>query len=391
MGEASTGGSLAGELIRQEGMQGNRSENATPSRGREVEDRGKRAECGEPAVKKGALAVGRRHYKAKEKTLILGTIERTQKNTKEPIRQVLSQIGISPATYYRWKARSLKGQLEDLSVQGRKKCILPTPKEVQSVCAFALKHPAMGYKRLTWMMVDLDVAYLRPYQVYGILKGSDLIMRRSPMAREALRRPPEPDHPDQVWHVDIMYLYIPIPPRWYYLVDVLDGYSRFLVNWSLNLTLEAYTVTLTIQQALTGLKGRHPEEPRLVHDHGPQFLSSEWRSFISGIGLIDIKTRLAHPESNGRLERLHRTHREEGLAKEINGYYQALDALTQWSWYYNHERPHSALGYMPPIEYYRGDPGARWANRYRKISEAACKRKVYWGEHIYGEVGASQK
>jgi len=57
-----------------------------------------------------------------------------------------------------------------------------------------------------------------------------------------------------------MYLYI--PPRWYYLVDVLDGYSRFLVNWSLNLTLEAYTVTLTIQQALTGLKGRYPGEPR---------------------------------------------------------------------------------------------------------------------------------
>jgi len=108
--------------------------------------------------------------------LILGTIEQAQKNTKEPIRKVLSQIGISPATYYRWKAKSLKGQLEDLSIQGRKKCILPTQKETQSVCAFALKHPAMGYKRLTWMMVDRDVAYLRPYQVYGILKRADLLM-----------------------------------------------------------------------------------------------------------------------------------------------------------------------------------------------------------------------
>lgn len=315
--------------------------------------------------------------------MILNTIEQAHKHTGQPIRKILNQVGVSPATYYRWEARAREDQLEDRFVQPHRHALPPTPQEVQAVCAFALEHPAMGYKRLAWLMVDQDVAYLRPYQVYRILKEANLLMRRPPAVEEVLRRPSEPDHPDQVWHIDLMYLYI--PPRWYYLVDILDGYSRFLVHWSLNLTLEAHTVTLTVQQALERLDGRHPAEPKLVHDHGSQFLSFEWRSFISAIGLVDIKTRLAHPESNGRLERLHRTHREEGLVGEaLSDYYQALDALNRWSWYYNHKRPHSALGYMPPVEYYRGDPRSRWAERYRKLAEAAEERKTYWRAYAHG-------
>ena len=112
-----------------------------------------------------------------------------------------------------------------------------------------------------------------------------------------------------------MYLFV--RPRWYYLVDVLDAYSRFLVHWTLNTTMLADTVTMTMQTALESLSGRLPGEPRIVHDHGVQFLSQEWRSFVEGAGVTDIKTRVAHPESNGWLERLHRTHREEGLAGEL--------------------------------------------------------------------------
>lgn len=88
------------------------------------------------------------------------------------------------------------------------------------MCSFALAHPQTGYKRLTWQMVDEDMAYLRSYQVYRILKEHDRLCRGDTPKPEDLKRPPQPDHPDQVWHMDLMYLYI--PPRWYYLVDILD-------------------------------------------------------------------------------------------------------------------------------------------------------------------------
>ena len=118
------------------------------------------------------------------------------------------------------------------------------------------------------------MAYLKPYQVYEILKERGLLRwgkngvsaTLNPRVRED---PPEPDHPDEVWHVDL----------WYYLVDIIDGYSRFMVNWSLNLTMASDTVTMTVQDALENLGNIRKGEPRIVHDHGSQFISHEWRDF----------------------------------------------------------------------------------------------------------------
>jgi transposase InsO family protein len=241
---------------------------------------------------------------------------------------------VSLATYYRWQERAERQALADRIVVPTRETLLPTPTEVEAVCAFALAHPLTGYKRLCYAMLDADVACLRPYQVYRILADHDLLARRGPQPSPALGRPPEPDHADQVWHTDLMYLYI--RPRWYYLVDILDGYSRFLVHWSLNLTMTADTVSLTLQQALETLSHRVAGEPQVVHDHVSPFLSREWRTLVAASGITDIKTRVAHPQSNGRIERLHRTHREEGLAQtEIADYHQALSAMTHWQRYYN--------------------------------------------------------
>lgn len=174
-----------------------------------------------------------------------------------------------------------------------------------------------------------------------------------------------------------MYLYV--AQRWYYLVDVLDGYSRFLVHWTLNLTMTAEAVTFTGQPAREQLPSRRAGEPPVVHDRGRQFLSGEWRLFIEGMGLTDVRTKVAHPQLNGRLERLHRTHREEGLAgEELSHYGQAWECLTRWSHYYNYERPHSALRYLRPVDDYRGDPTARWAEREQKLARAVQDRKAYW-------------
>jgi len=307
----------------------------------------------------------------------LDTVRQAQERSGKPVEEILSHLGLPEATYYRWQEREREGCLADRVVVPRRQVPAPTPAETTAVRNFALDHSQTGYKRLTWQMVDQDVACLRPYQVYRILGERDLLNRRKVPSLESLKRPPPPDHPDQVWHIDLMYLYI--KPRWYYLVDILDGYSRYLVHWSLNLTMLAETVTLTTQEALDRLPQRRPGEPKLVHDRGSQFLSKEWRTFVEGAGVTDIKTRVAHPQSNGLIERLHRTHREEGFDEEaLSDYYRALEAMAGWSQFYNHERPHSALKYLCPVDYYRGDPGARLAERERKLAQAVEARKIYW-------------
>lgn len=307
------------------------------------------------------------------------TIRQTQTVSGASLTSVLHQLGIPSATYYRWTARVEKGRLTDDPTRHARVSVPPTPQERAAVCAFARVHPLMGYKRLTWDMVDRDIACLRQSQVYQVLQAADLLARRPPLALDPLRRPAPPNRPDQIWHIDLMYLYI--HPRWYYLVDILDGYSRYLVHWKLNMTMHADLVMLAVQEALDSVTTRQPGEPQLVHDHGSQFISREWRTFVTLAGAGDIKTRVAHPESNGRLERLHRTHREEGLIDEdITDYGTAQAALTRWHDYYNNRRPHSALRYLRPVDYYRGDPEARLAERRQKLQRALLARQAYWKE-----------
>jgi transposase InsO family protein len=337
-----------------------------------------RAEHGESGAKKRAIGIAPyRHYSSEEKELILTWVERVQQMTGAPVEVILDHLGIPPATYYRWHQRASTGSLADRTSPFRRRTWPPIPLEIDSVRSYALEYPLIGYKRLTWQMIDDDVAYLKPYQVYEILKERSLLRWSKNGASATLNRPPEPDHPDEVWHVDLMYLYI--SPRWYYLVDIIDGYSRFLVNWSLNLTMESETVTMTVQDALDKLGDRIEGELRVIHDHGSQFISHEWRNFVKGAGITDIKTRIAHPESNGKLERLHRTHREEGLTQEaLTGYYTALDAMESWDKYYNYKRPHSAIRYLVPADYYRGDPDSRIAERKEKLVQAVEMRQAYW-------------
>lgn len=297
------------------------------------------------------------------------------------MRELLAAAGLDRATYYRWRKQEQEDQEEQASVAGRvgrQREPPPTPEEVEAVKRYALRYPRTGYKRLAWRMVDEGTAGLRPYQVLEVLRAEGLLTPREAAPPASLQRPPAPERPDEVWHIDLMY--VRLGSGWFYLVDILDGYSRFLVHWSLNRTMAAETVVLTTQEALEGLKERREGEPRIVHDHGSQFVSRDWRGYLEAVGATGIVTRVAHPESNGRLERLHRTHREEGAVGEGGGsYHEMLEAFGRWADYYNWRRPHSALNYLAPGIYYRGDPEQALARRAERLREAKEQRRRYWG------------
>ena len=117
-------------------------------------------------------------------------------------------------------------------------------------------------------------------------------------------------------------------------------------------------------------------KPRLVRDNGSQFVAKEWRQLVAQFELVDIATKVRHPESNGRIERYHRSVREEGLTdREPGNINQARDMIAEWVNYYNNQRLHAALQYLRPVDYYRGDPEALLAARRRKLAEAAERRE----------------
>lgn len=132
-------------------------------------------------------------------------------------------------------------------------------------------------------------------------------------------------------------------------------------------------MALVIQEALEKVPGK---KPRIVTDRGCQFTGKEFRTLIKAHELEHIKTALAHPESNGKMERFHGSLRQEGLRDEVLlDYYQAREVIGEYVEEYNHRRLHSALHYLRPVDYYRGDPQELLRIRTAKLRDARERRR----------------
>jgi transposase InsO family protein len=241
--------------------------------------------------------------------------------------------------------------------------------EKAAVIQYALAHPKDGYRRLTWQMVDADVAYLSPSSVYRILTEADLLYRWK-RSQSSGTKPAKPTRPHERWHTDLMYLRI--EDTWYFLVTVLDAYSRYVVHWELVTTMRAADVGLVIQRALeeTGAT------PDVVTDNGSQFTAKEFKDLIRRFVFKHVRIRWYHPESNGLVERFHRSTREALGEEALRNLGQARELIGEWVREYNETRLHAGLGYLTPAEYYRGDPAARLGERQAKLTAGRERRRA---------------
>lgn len=299
---------------------------------------------------------------------ILDCIDQTRQRSRVGLEWVLDRLGIGRALYYRWQLRRRQGQLEDQQAPPVD-LYQALPEEKEAVVQFALAHPRDGYRRLAWMMVDQEVAYLSPSSVYRILDERNLLCRWKPSISSG-RKPEPPTAPHQQWHTDLMYLWI--NGRWYFFIGVLDAYSRYLVHWELLASMRAQEVTDVIHRALEKYPGLHP---KIVHDNGSQFTSRDFRKLVKRFSLTQIRIRIYHPESNGKIERLHRTLRQEGLAdKTLVNQLQVREIIAEWVEHYNRERLHAGLAYLTPQDWLEGRQQVRLDERKKKLQQAKKTR-----------------
>lgn len=306
-------------------------------------------------------------FTAEAKQAVLELIEVTQERTGWTVRRILKALGLAKARYHEWRKRAAEeGRLADRSTAVRSRLAL-LPDEREAILGYALSHPKDGYRRLAWQMIDEDVAYVSPSSVYRVLSDADLLCRwkRSVQHGEG---PPRATRPHERWHTDLMYLRI--EDSWYFLITVIDAYSRYVVHWDLLSSMTAAEVRLALQQALerTGAK------PQIVSDNGTQFTAADFKHLVRQFELEHIRIRTYHPESNGIVERFHRSTREALSESELRNLARARELIEQWVEHYNHHRLHAALHYLPPAEYYAGTPEQRLQERSTKLANARRNR-----------------
>ncbi len=294
-------------------------------------------------------------------------VAQTKKRSGWPVYRTLSTLGVPRSVYYAWKAR------ESLQDRAGKPCRVyeVLPEERLAICQFALLYPKIGYRKLTWMMVDEQVACVGESTVYRVLSEADLLSRWKRSVVSSGEYNFRASAPNQQWHTDVMYVWV--AARFYFLLSFVDAYSRYVVHHKLLLRLDGESVSIELQAALEANGGARP---RVVHDHGGEFVNRDVAAVIKAHNLIDIKTKARHPESNGIAERFNATVRDVTDNDYGDNYLQAEAIVAKLMHHYNEERLHAALGYMTPAIWHCGQPNEVREERARRIAAARAHRKL---------------
>jgi len=243
--------------------------------------------------------------------------------------------------------------------------------EGDAIVAFHDRYPLEGYRRLTFMMIDQGVVAVSPATVYRVLKKAGRLDRwkRAPSKKGTGFH--QPVGPHEHWHVDISY--INVAGTFFYLCSILDGYSRVIVHWDVREAMTELDVECIVQRA----REKHPQaRPRIITDNGPQFIARDFKEFIRVTGMTHVRTSRNYPQSNGKLERWHKTLKSDAIrVKALADLDEARRVIGDFVKHYNGVRLHSAIGYIAPNDYLAGREREIWVARDAKLEAAREQRR----------------
>jgi len=157
------------------------------------------------------------------------------------------------------------------------------------------------------------------------------------------------------------------------MCSILDGFSRTIIHWDIRESMTEKDVEIILQQA----REKYPDAtPRIISDNGPQFIARDFKEFIRLSGMTHVKTSPYYPQSNGKLERYHKTIKGDCIrVKTPLSLADAKRSVADFVRRYNTERLHSAIGYITPLDKLEGRAEAIQAERQRKLIAAREARK----------------
>ena len=289
---------------------------------------------------------------------------------KTEIRQglFLDWIEISPRKFRDWRSRY--GKVNEHNH------LIPRDHwleewEKKAIVDFHQEYPLEGYRRLCFMMLDRDIVAVSPSSVYRVLKGAGLLRDRWNKPSRKGTGFVQPLQPNEHWHVD--FSYVNIGGTFYYLCSVLDGCSRSIVHWEIRESMKESDVEIVLQRA----REIYPEaRPRIISDNGPQFMSKDFKEYLRLWQTEHVRTSPYYPESNGKIERFHRTLKEQAIRpKTPLSVEDARRIVGEFVEHYNTVRLHSALGYVTPADRMAGRHIEIYTARDQKLEAAREKRK----------------
>ena len=277
-----------------------------------------------------------------------------------PVRHALERLGVAKSTYYNWRRRfresGKQGLCDRPSHKGRRWNQL-LDRERKKILEIALLFTEWSPREVSCHVTDTCGFSVSESTVYRILKSEGLI---KPLEVKTFPAGPEyrnkTKRPNQMWQTDATYLLVK-NWGWYYLISILDDYSRKILAWRLQSSMAAHAFSEVVELACEATGINHvpiENRPRLLSDRGAALISKSFGDYLETRGLGHILASPYHPQTNGKIERFHRSFKEQ-----VNlVLWQSPDELEQqiqhYVNYYNSRRYHEALGNVTPDQVYFG-------------------------------------
>lgn len=306
---------------------------------------------------------------------VIDFVNRWSDKTELGAGRFVNWLGIASSKFYHWKSRF--GKVSECGgFACRHNAWIPRDHwlddwEKQAILDFESRYPLEGYRRLAFMMLDADVVAVSPSSVYRVLKQAGRIERFNGKPSRKGSGFQQPLLAHEHWHVDISYLNI--SGTFYYLCSILDGMSRTIVHWEIHESMTEGQIEIILQKAREKFPDAHP---RIISDNGPQFIAKDFKQFIRLAGMTHVRTSPYYPQSNGKVERWHKSLKSECIRPKTPLCLEdARRIVTGYVEHYNTIRLHSAVGYVAPIDKLAGKEKIIFAERDRKLAEARARRQ----------------
>ena len=274
-----------------------------------------------------------------------------------PRSRALAQLRLPRSTYYRWLKRLSEGRLKDRKGGSSIPWNKIRPEEETRILSESRASPELSCRQLAWKVTDVGDNYISESTVYRILKRAGLIKPAEIIGFKAAKEyHRKTKQPNELWSSDCCHLKV-IDWGWYYLVSVMDDCSRFILAWDLKADMAGGSLEDVAQQAVdfTGMTDV-PLEDRtvLLSDNGAGYISHQFNEYLRLVGIRHITASPFHPQTNGKIERYHRTLKGEIslVPHEMPG--ELKEAIRGFIEYYNYRRYHEGLGNVTPYDVYTG-------------------------------------
>ena len=314
------------------------------------------------------------HYSQEEKMEIIRLVEQSDLG----VIRTLKQLKVNKTTFYNWYNLYLENGFDGLARKRSERIgswNRINEADRDTIVGIALSQPQWSCREIAWNITDNHNYYISESSVYRILKVNGLITTapfRIMSASDSFHD--KTTAVNQMWQTDFTYFKI-YGWGWYYLSTVLDDYSRYIVTWKLCSTMKAEDVTDTLDEALATANLKNSNPPKLLSDNGSCYISHELADYIEEKKMKHVRGRPLHPQTQGKIERYHRSMKN---VVKLDNYFspgQLEEKLKEFVRYYNFQRYHESIQNLTPAEVYYGQGERKLKERAKTKNKTLKARK----------------